>query len=147
MVKVPDPVQPSPFPFNVQFPEIELLVSVPANTSVFDPLEFDAGDWIVIPKVPVVTPPVLPARVKVPVAVDPVSKHDCEVVKLRLVTLTMLPLWVSDTVKLRSCVPVRVAVQFPLMVLLLELPPQADSASAIRNMIATPKCFIESSSK
>jgi hypothetical protein len=143
-VNVPDPVQPSPVPFSVQLPVIELLVSVPVSASVFDPLEFELADWIVIPKVPVVTPPVLPARVKLPVAVAPVSKHDCEVVKLRLVTLTALPLWVSDTVKLRSCVPVRVAVQFPLIVLLLlELFPHPDNASERTNMSAIAKRFIE----
>ena len=87
----------------------------------------------------------VPVNVNAPVAVDPVSKHDCEVVKLRLVTLTMLPLCVSVALKLRSWVPVRVAVQFPLMVLLPELSPQAHNASAMKIMIAIPNCFKESS--
>lgn len=137
-------MQPAPVPLSVQLPEIELLVRVPARFRVLVPFALEAPVWMVIWKVPVVTPPVVPARVKVPLAVAPASKHDCEVVKLRLVTLTALPLWVRVAVKLISCVPVRVAVQLPLMVL-LELFPQAVSASAMKSMIAMLKGFIESS--
>jgi len=149
MVKVPDPVQPAPVPLSVQLPVIELLVSVPWSVSWFIPLEFDDPDWMDIWKLPVVTPPVLPVTVKVPDATAPESKQDWDVVKLRLVTVTVLPLWVRVTLKERSCVPLSVADQFPLMVLLLllESPPQAVSASAIESKIAMPSCFTESSTR
>ncbi len=146
MVNVPDPVQPPPVPLSVQLPEIEVLESVPASVSWFVPFVLPVPDWIVIWNVPVVTPPEVPARVKAPVAAAPVLKHDCEVVKLRLVTLTALPLSARVAVKPMSCVPVSVAVQFPLIAL-LELFPQAESAKAIKSMIAVPKCFMKSSTE
>src|SRR5580700_5223507 len=58
--------------------------------------------------------------------------------------LTAPLLAVSVAVKLMFCEPVSVAVQFPLIALLLELFPQADSAAAMKSMIAMPKCFIKS---
>ena len=90
------------------------------------------------------TPPEVPARLNVPVEVDPVSKQDCEVVKLRLVTVTAVPLCVSVTVKLIFWVPVSDAVQFPLIEL-FELLPHPDNASARKSVVAMPKCFIQSS--
>ena len=48
MVKVPDPVQPSPVPFSVQLPVIELLVSVPTRVSSLAPFEFPELDWTAI---------------------------------------------------------------------------------------------------
>jgi hypothetical protein len=146
MVKVPDPLQPAPVPVKLQLPRIELLVSVPTSVSSLVPFVFPDPDEIVIWKLPVVTPPELPVSVKAPVAVVPNAKHEDEVVKLRLETVSAVPLSASVIVKARAGDPsglVRVAVQFPLM-LLLELLPQPDHASAITNMIAMLKCFIGS---
>jgi hypothetical protein len=146
MVKVPEPVQPAPVPVRLQLPRIELLVSVPTSVSSLDPFVFPDPDEIVISKLPVVTPPELPVTVKAPVAVVPNAKHEDEVVKLRLETVSAPAFCASVIVKARAGDPsglVRVAVQFPLMVL-LELPPQPDQVSAMKNMIAMLKCFIGS---
>jgi hypothetical protein len=150
MVNVPDPEQPAPVPVSVQLPVIALLVRVPSRVSWLVPLVFDEPDWIVIWNVPVVIPPVVPVTVKLPVAVVPNAKHEDVVVKLRLVTFKPPPLCARVTVKARAGVPfelVSVAVQFPLMVLLLELFPQAANAITIKSMIAMLKCFTESSTK
>jgi hypothetical protein len=148
MVKVPESLQPAPVPVSVQFPVIELLMSVPSRVSWFVPLVFAAPDWMVIWKVPVVWPPDVPVEVNAPVAVVPTAKHDDEVEKLRLLTVRALPLSASVDVKTKACCPfasVNVAVQVPLIVPPELLLPQPDHTITMKSMIATPKCFIESS--
>jgi hypothetical protein len=150
MVNDPDPLQPAPVPVSVQLPVIEPPVSVPTIVSSFVPLVFEDPDCTVSWKLPVVTPPEVPVTVKAPVAVVPKAKHDDEVVKLRLVTLSVVPLCARVKVKARAVDPsglVRVAVQFPLMLLLVLELPQPDSTRAAESMSAIPKCFIESSTK
>ena len=149
MVKVPDPLHPAPVPTSVQLPVMELLLSVPSSVSVLDPLVFPLPDAMVSWKVPVATPPEVPVAVNAPVAVVPRAKHEEEVVKLRLVTVSALPFCARVAVKARAWVPselVNVAVQLPLIEP-LELPPQPDHAITIKSIIAMPKRFIESSTK
>src|SRR5580698_9862626 len=150
MVKVPDPVQPAPVPVSVQLPVIALLFKVPCSVSWLVPLVLPVPDWMVIWKVPVVTPPEVPVAVNAPVAVVPKAKHEDEVLKLRLVTVTTPPLDARVAVKARAWVPsalVSVADQLPLMELLLELLPQPETANRAKMIMAMPKCFIESSTK
>ena len=109
---------------------------------------FEEPDWIVMSKLPLVTPCVLSVRVKTPVAVVPAAKHDDGVIKLKFVTLTVLPLWASVAVKPKAVVPSglrRNPFQFPLSgsVSLLELNPQASKASVMERIIAVPKYLIK----
>src|ERR1700738_1517127 len=99
-------------------------------------------------KPPEVTPFRFPLKVNPPVAVEPEAKHGLEVVKFRLVTLTLVPLlWVNVVVKLNIGDPPELefrsaAVQFPLMRLLFEVVPHPASTSAIPNTIIVPSVFI-----
>jgi hypothetical protein len=107
----------------------------------------EGPDWIVIWKVPLVTPCAVPVEVKSPVVVVPSAKHDDGATKLNLVMLTALPLCVSVAVKQRDVVPwglARPASQFPWIgsMLLEPPPPQAKQASAREKTIAVPKRFI-----
>jgi hypothetical protein len=93
---------------------------------------------------------VVPVAVNVPVAVVPVPKHDDEVVKLRLLTLTAPLLFCeSVAVKVKAVAPsvlVRVAVQLPFIVL-FEPPPQAINIIATVHRIERMKCLILPSGK
>src|ERR1700688_4119526 len=99
-------------------------------------------------KPPDVTPFRFPLKVNPPVAVEPEAKHGLEVVKFRLVTLTLLPLlWVNVVVKLNTGDPPELefrsaAVQFPLMMLPLELDPHPARISAIPSTKIVPSVFI-----
>lgn len=100
-------------------------------------------------KPPEVTPFRFPLKVKPPVAVVPETKQGDDVVKLRLVMVTSLPLlWVNVAVKLNIGDPSELefksaAVQFPLMMLLLlEFDPHPASTSAIPSTKIVPSVFI-----
>jgi len=89
-----------------------------------------------------------PLNTNDPVSVPPDEKQDVEVVKLRFVTVTAVPLlWLSEVVKANAGAPsglVSVAVQLPLMVFgLLELPPpHAVSVRPSMRSTAIPNCFM-----
>jgi hypothetical protein len=99
---------------------------------------------MVIPNPPVTFPLKFPLRVKDPVSVSPEAKHGDELVKLKLVTVTSVPLLcVSEVVNLKAgelSVLVSDAVQFPLMLPEFELPPpQALSTNPSATSITIPK--------
>jgi len=89
-----------------------------------------------------------PLKTNDPVSVPPDEKQGVEVVKLRFVTVTAVPLlWFSNVVKPNAGDPsglVSVAVQLPLMVFeLLELPPpHATSVRPTTRSTAILNCFM-----
>lgn len=99
-------------------------------------------------KPPEVTPFRFPLSVNPPVAVEPEAKQGDDVVKLRLVMVTSLPLlWVNVAVKLNIGDPPELefksaAVQFPLITSLLEFDPHPASTSAIPSTKIVPSVFI-----
>jgi hypothetical protein len=145
-VKVPFPVHPWVVPVKFHVPVIVLLFTVPCRTRV---LPLGVPDVIVNWKAPVILPLKLPLRTKDPVCDPPEVKHGVDVVKLRFVPVTEVPLlWLKVVVNVKSCVPVSVAVQLPVTVFeLLELPPpQARRIRPTTITIAIPNCFIETPS-
>src|SRR5207302_10531724 len=73
-------------------------------------------DVTIIQNLPVTLPLKFPLRANVPVSVSPEAKHDEFDEKVNLLTLTVPSLFsMIEVVKLKFCEPVRVAVQFPLM--------------------------------
>lgn len=122
-VKLPEPEQPELIPVSVQVPVMVLFFAVPCRLSVF-PLGFP--DLTISWKAPVTLPLKFPLRAKEADSVSSETKQGVWVVKLRLVTLTELPLiCVKVVVKAKACELFelfKVAVQLPLMLLeLLEL--------------------------
>src|ERR1700680_3400791 len=100
---------------------------------------------------PVTFPSKFPLRMNEPVSDPPDEKQGVAVVKLRLVTLTAVPLsWVREVVKANVGPPLgsdNAAVQLPftLFVVLLELPlppPHAPSISPSTRSIAILNCFM-----
>ena len=88
-VKFPDPVHPEVTPVNVHVPVIVLLFTEPFRTSV---LPGGVPDVMVNWKLPVILPLKFPLRTKDPVCDPPEVKHGVDVVKLRFVPVTVLPL-------------------------------------------------------
>jgi hypothetical protein len=82
-------VHPEVTPVRVQVPVTALFFTVPCNVRV---LPLGVPDWMVIPNPPVTFPLKFPLRVKDPVSVSPEAKHGDELVKLKLVTVTSVPL-------------------------------------------------------
>jgi hypothetical protein len=146
IVKVPFPVHPDVTPVKVHVPEIVLLFTLPCRTSV---LPLGVPDVMVNWKTPVIFPLKFPLRANDPVWDPPEVKQAFDVVKLRLVPVTVsVPLLcVRDVVNPKAGVPsvfVSVAVQLPATVFeLLEFPPpHAASTRPRARTIAIPNCFM-----
>jgi len=146
IVKFPAPVHP-PVPVKVHVPLIVLLFTIPCcRVSV---LPGGVPDVMVNWNVPVIFPLKFPLRTNDPVCDPPEVKQVFDVVKLRLVPVTTVPLLcVRDVVNpKRAGVPsvfVSVAVQLPVTVAeLLEFPPpHAASTKPSARTIAIPNCFM-----
>ena len=111
--KVPFPLQPVPFSFQV--PEMVFPFAVPVKTSVPPPGVPDTLN----PNVPVTLPLKLPLSVNVPVSVSAATRHGEADVNLKLLMASVpSPFTTSDVpmVKMVALVEsIRVAVQVPLM--------------------------------
>lgn len=110
-------------------------------------LSLGVAEVIVNWKLPVRLPLAFPLKMKVPVCVAAEVKQPVETVKVRFVPVTTLPLlWVKDVVNAKACVPsvlVKLAVQFPVSVFALELPPpHAARIKPVARKKRIPKCFI-----
>lgn len=143
-VKFPVPVQPGVNPVKFQVPVMALLLTVPWRASVF-PL--GVAEVIVSWKVPVILPLKLPLRMNDPVSVTAEVKQPVEVVNVRFVPVTVLPLLcVREVVNAKAGVLsalVKLAVQLPLSVFELELPPpHAVKIRAMATENTRPSCFI-----
>ena len=115
IVKLPLPVQPIP-PVNVHVPVIVPPFTVPDKASVL-PAGFP--ELMLKSNLPETFPLKSPIRTKDPLSVSPETKHDEFVVKLKLVMLSVPPLFTTSEVpKPKTGFPfvsVRLAVQFPLI--------------------------------
>jgi hypothetical protein len=147
MVKLPEPVQPEVTPLNTQVPLTALLLTCPWSVRV---LPLGLPDCTVICSAPVTLPLKFPASANPPVAVCPEAKHGDDVVKLKLVTLSELPLDCVNVVpkaKTGEELPelISEAVQLPLTLppLLEEFPPpQPPRIRTAPKSAFIPGCFI-----
>ncbi len=151
MVKFPEPVQPDCRPVRFQVPEMVLeFITVPFSVNTFVGARGAEGvDVMTNWNPPDTTPFVVPLSVRAPEAVPPFAKQGEEVLKFTLLTLTV-PLLFCDrvVVKPAAAVPfalVRLAVQFPLMLLeLFVLPPHAASKRGRAIAQTDARCLINS---
>src|SRR5882762_7401241 len=140
IVKVPDPLQPTPV--KDQVPVIKLPFAVPESCSVL-PLGVteSTASW----NFPVTFPLKLPVSANDPLSVSPDPKQDGLFEKVNLVTLSVPSLFTTRKVEKANIVllplSVSVAVQFPLMLAGLS-DPQPTRVRIPINNIATADFFI-----